>query len=258
MGPREQSIPAGTQTLSRGLRILRAVASGESSLSEVVSSTGIGRSTAHRMLQLLEQEGYIERRNRKYVLGPALIEFGFLALSQNPVPVVARPTLERLAATYMDTVHLGIIDDAQVLYLDKVSGSRGAVARSRIGYRMPLTRTGIGRALLLDSAHTWEELFRAENPDAQKSDRRIDEFLTKMTEYQKTGVTFDFEENERGVRCVGAPIRNGSGRIVASISISAASPYFPIKRMEALIPVMRDAVSHVSRKLGFTPKAIGK
>ena len=145
------AVPPGTQTLARGLAVLRAVAGGAATLKDVVEQTGIGRSTAHRLLQLLEQTGYIERRQNRYVLGPALIEYGFLALNQNPVPVVARPVLEALVSKYQDTVHLGILDNDQVLYLDKAAGSRGLVARSRVGHRMPVTRTGIGKALTLES-----------------------------------------------------------------------------------------------------------
>ncbi len=244
------AVPPGTQTLARGLATLRAVAGGAATLKDVVEQTGIGRSTAHRLLQLLEQTGYIERRQNRYVLGPALIEYGFLALNQNPVPVVARPVLEALVSKYQDTVHLGILDNDQVLYLDKAAGSRGLVARSRGGHRLPVTRTGIGKALILESPELWEPLFRRDHPGEDMTPAQVSSFIRRMEGYREVGATMDLEENEHGIRCVAAPIRNGSGRIVAAISLSAARPYIPPARMQALTPVMKEAADTISRKLG--------
>lgn len=249
-GHKAGTVPPGTQTLARGLAVLRAVAGGAHSLNDVVESSGVGRSTAHRLLQLLEQEGYVERRTAGYVLGPALIEYGFLALSNNPVPVVARPVLEDLASTYQDTVHLGIVDDGQVLYLDKIAGSRGPVANSRIGHRMPLTRTGIGKALILDRTEHWESLYRADHEGEDGLESGLADFIRRMEAYRESGTAMDLEENEQWIRCVAAPVRNGGGRIVAAVSISATRPYFPPARMRALVPVMRDAAHAISRKLG--------
>jgi DNA-binding IclR family transcriptional regulator len=148
--------PPGTQTLARGLDVLSAVRDGATDLKTVCAMTGIGRSTAHRLLQLLDHRGYLRSsQGTGYSLGPVLIELGFHALYQSPVPVIARPILEQLVSRYHDTVHLAVEDGGKVLYVDKISGSRGAEMRSRVGYRMPLSRTGIGKALLLDEPSRW-------------------------------------------------------------------------------------------------------
>lgn len=241
--------PSGTQTLARGLEVLRAVAGGAEDLTMVAESTGLGRSTAHRLVQLLEIYGYLRTINgREYSLGPTLIEYGFQALHQNPLPVVARPIIEELAAQVQDTVHLAIEDAGQVLYLDKIPGQRGAEMRSRIGHRMPLTRTGIGKALLLDRRPDWQRLFVAEHPE-QASE--AGSFHHLMTGYAQQGVSLDLEENEPGIRCVAAPIRNGGGEIVAAVSISATRPYMPMQRMRALVPVMKKEARRVSLSLGY-------
>ena len=93
--------PPGTQTLARGLDILQAVRMGATDLRAVCSDTGVGRSTAHRLLQLLVQRGYLRSSHgAEYGLGPALIELGFQALYQSPVPAMARPILEHLMEKY--------------------------------------------------------------------------------------------------------------------------------------------------------------
>ncbi|HAY42652.1 MAG TPA: hypothetical protein DCY59_03470, partial [Micrococcaceae bacterium] len=106
--------PAGTLTLARGLDILRAVGKGATTLNEVAASANIGKSAAQRMVKLLVQRGFLRSSHgTDFSLGPALIELGFHALYQSPVPVIAKPILEELARKYQDTVHLAVEDEAQ-------------------------------------------------------------------------------------------------------------------------------------------------
>lgn len=245
-----EPIPQGTQTLARGLQIISAVAHGSTTLKAVVDTTGLGRSSTHRMIQLLVQMGYLRHGSPGEIrLGPTLIEYGFTALNQDPLPVVARESLEALAERTQDTIHLSVEDGESVLYLHKIPGTRGAEMRSRIGHRMPLTRTGVGKALLLGQEDRWERLFVAENPEADSS--AVESFVKRMNGYTRDGASFDLEENEPGIRCVAAPIRDGSGEIVAGISLSATRPFMPKDRMQALVPVMKAAAREISVKLGY-------
>ncbi|MFI5612279.1 IclR family transcriptional regulator [Amycolatopsis sp. NPDC051903] len=241
--------PPGTQTLARGLAVIRAVAGGATTLRALVDRTGLGRSTAHRLAQLLVAEGYLRSGRDGYTLGPTLIELGFQALHGNPLPVVARPVLEELSAQLRDTVHLAVRDGDSVLYLDKLAGTRGAEMRSRIGHRMPLTRTGVGMALLLDSAPEWRSLFRAEAA-GQVDDQDVEAFLARMREYAEAGVAMDLEDNEPGIRCVAAPIRDAGGAIAGAVSVSATRPYMPAARMRGLTAVVGRAAAQVSAALG--------
>lgn len=249
------AIPTGTQTLARGLSIIQAVADGAQDLRAVAERTGVGRSTAHRLLQLLLQQGYLRLDTKGYSLGPALIDLGFKALHGNPLPVVARPVLEELSAQVSDTVHLAVEDGGSVLYLDKLSGSRGAEMRSRIGYRMPLTRAGVGKALLLDAPDRWRTAFDADaahpalSPAAKDAD--VDEFCTRMGGFARAGAAMDMEDNEPGIRCVAAPVRDVSGAIVGAISVSATRPYMPVARMRGLVPVVIRAAGRISAALGY-------
>ncbi|SKC37179.1 IclR family transcriptional regulator [Krasilnikoviella flava] len=256
---RAGSAPEGTQTLARGLAVVDAVARGHERLRDVVAATGVGRSTTHRLLQLLVGAGYLRRLDGgRHALGPALIELGYQALQENPVAVVAADPLQRLAARVSDTVHLAIEDRGQVLYLDKIPGSRGAPMRSRIGHRMPLTRTGIGKALLLDRPDRWRDQFLAErrvgSGDAPEAEvLTADEFVAVMEAAALRGAALDLEENEPGVLCVAAPVRDASGGIVAAVSVSARRPFMPPARVEALVPVVLDAAAVVATGLGHRP-----
>lgn len=247
------TIPPGTQTLARGLAVIRAVGDGAHGLREIVERTGLGRSSTHRLAQLLVTQGFLRHDKRGYTLGPALIELGFKALHGNPLPLVARPVLEELSATVLDTVHLAVEDGGSVLYLDKLPGSRGAEMRSRIGYRMPLTRAGVGKALLLDAADRWAEQYAADEARQPAGAKRgnLEDFRTRMQTYARTGAAMDLEDNEPGIRCVAAPIRDASRAIVGAVSVSATTPYMPDERMRGLVPVVRRAAGRISASLGY-------
>jgi DNA-binding IclR family transcriptional regulator len=251
--------PPGTQTLARGIAVVNAVAGGRTRLRDIAEETGIGRSTTHRLLQLLLATGYLRQLDDgAYALGPALIELGYQALQENPVTGVAAPVLRALAERVHDTVHLGIEDRGQVLYLDKIPATRGAVMRSQIGHRMPLTRTGIGKALLLDSPGRWSERFLAERPAGagrglEHDVLTADAFVHVMEASAARGVAFDLEENEPGILCVAAPVRDTSGAIVAAVSVAATRPYMPPARLETLAPIVQDAAARISAGLGWRP-----
>ena len=258
-GTQAPAAPPGTQTLARGIAVVNAVARGHSRLRGIAEVTGVGRSTTHRLLQLLLATGYLRQLDDgAYALGPALIELGYQALQENPVTGVAAPVLRALAERVHDTVHLAIEDRGQVLYLDKIPGTRGAVMRSQIGHRMPLTRTGIGKALLLDSPGRWREQFRVERPvgagqGLEHDVLSADAFVQVMRASTGRGVTFDLEENEPDILCVAAPVRDTSGSIVAAISVTATRPYMPPERLETLAPIVHDAAARIGAGLGWRP-----
>ena len=126
---------------------------------------------------------------------------------------------------------------------------------SRVGDRQPLTSTGLGKALLLDDpAHRWETLFvddrAAGAPAAEWS-----VWLERMNGYVGEGRAFDLEENQDQIRCVAAPIRDASGRIVAAISVSSAAQYMADSRMADLSGDVRATATAISRDLGWTEDA---
>ncbi|PLS31893.1 IclR family transcriptional regulator [Bifidobacterium margollesii] len=248
--------PSGTRTLIHGIMVLRAVADGAANLREVVEKTELSRSTAHRLIQALRVERFLrESDGGRLQLGPALIELGFQALDSVSLQVVAHPILVDLAHQVKDTIHLAVEDAGMALYLDKIHGTRGIEVRSWPGCRMPLTYTGIGKALLLDSPDRWRSQYvqdrnlAGRDPEHDYADEAT--FSAAMTKFAKQGFAYDLEENEPGIRCVSAPVRDGRGKTVAAISVSGAIQFMPPRRMKALGPVVVDAASRVSAELGY-------
>ncbi len=243
----------GSQTLIRGLDMLDKVVEGPVKLAELSQRMGLTRSTTHRLANALIDRGFLSYLPRDgYQLGPKLIQLGFLAQSQADIVQIARPRMETLAADTEDTVHLGRMDGDLALYLDKIAGRRRVEISSRIGDRQPLTSTGLGKALLIDAAEKeWERLYGA---DAARGQQHTDHALwfERMRAYAQSGHAFDLEENEDLIRCVAAPVRDVSGRIVAAISVSSAAQYMDDERMATLSAQVRGTAEAISTDLGWS------
>jgi DNA-binding IclR family transcriptional regulator len=248
--PREA---AGSQTLLRGLEVLNVVANGVTNLGNLSERLGLTKSTTHRLASALVDQRYLTFTHREgYSLGPKLLELGYQASQQMDIPRLARPYLEALSASSLDTVHLGILRDGSALYLDKIAGTRRINIGSRVGERHPLATTGLGKALLLDDTEdTWRTYLEAElGPEGSKAAWAT--WAEIMKRYVPLGHAFDLEENEKGIRCVAAPVRDVSGAIVAAISCSSAAQYMDDSRMESLSVDVKKAARAISAELGWT------
>jgi len=245
----------GSQTLVRGLDLLDQVIDGPVKLAELSQRMGLTRSTTHRLANALIDRGFLTFLPREgYLLGPKLLQLGFLAQGQADIVQIARPRIEELAAQTEDTVHFGRLDAGLALYLDKIPGRRRVDISSRIGDRQPLTSTGLGKALLLDDDETtWTTVFETEHPaGSRRPDYAI--WLERMRGYVASGHAYDLEENEDLIRCVAAPVRDASGGIVGAISVSSAAQYMDDGRMATLSAQVRGTAERISRDLGWSPE----
>ncbi|MGF7177252.1 IclR family transcriptional regulator [Azospirillum doebereinerae] len=250
----EKRQATGTQTLLRGLAAIECVATGTTEVKGIAARLNTPRSTVHRMLNSLVAEGYLHHVPYKgYLLGPKLIQLGMKALEQRPLVALARPHIEDLARRTGDTVHLGVVDGGEVFYLDKIPGTRGLEMRSRVGLRMPLASTGIGKALMLGIPPSrWRELHAAAStPGDRPGPVPWPKYEKLMAGFLRRDWVLDLEENEIGVRCVGAPVRDISNQVVAAISVASAVPYMPDERMAELGPMVRATADAISRELGW-------
>lgn len=243
----------GSQTLLRGLEVLNAVSDGPVGLADLSAKLGLTRSTTHRLASALCDERYLTFAPREgYSLGPKLLELGYQAREQMHIPRAARVHLEQLSASSMDTVHLGVLEGDKALYLDKINGTRRIVIGSRVGERHPLATTGLGKALLLDGTiESWLPRLSGEL-GANTSGPKWVAWQKLMKHYAEQGHAFDLGENEHGIRCVAAPIRDASGTIVAAISCSSAAQYMDDNRLSSLAEEVKAAASAISKELGWS------
>lgn len=243
--------PGSSQTLIRGLDIIESVAAGIGDLGEIAQHTGMTYSTVHRIVLALARRNYLKRDpQRGYRLGRKLLELGFHAYSEVELTRIARPMLQALADKTSDTVHLATVDHGLVIYLDKISSRRAIEISSRIGGSKPLISTGIGKALLLDGDEAeWRGVYER-GAHLLREPSTLEQWLQTMRRYSSNGYAYDLGEDEPSIRCVAAPVRDSSGRIVAAISVSSTVEYMSPERMKKLAPAVLKTAKQISAELG--------
>ena len=247
-----------TQTVLKALDVLECLADAERALSaqQVARDCGLSRPTAYRLLTTLQARGYVAGGEEShYRLGAAVLRLGQSVLDQIELPELAKPALRELSRQTGETAHLGVLDGAEVLYLDKVEGSHRVRLRSAIGTRGPLHCTSLGKAILahLPAAERDALLARLDLP--RRTPRTITDrasLVAHLAEVRARGYALDEIENEEGVLCVGAPIFDHTGRTFAAVSISG--PDFRLSgRIAELAGHVTRAARAVSRELGYLP-----
>ncbi|MGX5667970.1 IclR family transcriptional regulator [Rhizobium daejeonense] len=247
---KEQKAPR-SQTLLRGLDILDAVADKSRTIQEIAAITGLTYSTVHRIVSVLLERRFLKADNaREFGLGPRLIELGFSAYSRVDLVQVARPFLEELSRLTRDTVHLAQREGWEVAYLDKLRGTRPVEISSRIGGRKPVISTGVGKALMLDEpTAVLSELYQRDHQLLPGNMTEAD-WLIQMANYRSGGYAYDLGEDQSSIRCVAAPLRDATGRVIAAISVSSTLEFMPPSRMRDLVPEVQRVARAISSELG--------
>lgn len=239
-------------SVSKALLLLDSLneADDPAGVSALARKTGMPKSTAFRLLAYLEESGFVERSGKAYQLGRRLFELGNHVAHSRPDGLrdVAHPYLTDLHTRTGMVVHLGILDGHDVVYLDKVHGTRTAPVGTTIGGRAPASCTALGKAML---AFSGAEAIRdvAEHglaPRTRFSVRQPGLLVQQLADARRTGVAHDREESRLGTSCVAAPVLV-DGRAVAALSVCA--PTRPVNA-ETHAALVRRAAAEVSRRLG--------
>ena len=230
------------------------------SFGDLSTKVDLSKGTTHRLLSTLAFLGYVRQdaETKKYNLGFKLVELGNRLLSQIDFRTEARSFLVDLAESTKETVHLVILDQNEVLYIDKVesnSNPKGLRMASMLGSRIPAHCSAVGKVLL--AALPEEKLIQLVSSKGlpRQTENTITD-LGALKEHlklvRKNGYALDKEENEIGIRCISAPIRDQRGEVIAAISIST-----PVSRVKTRIlkTVLKDQVIgtalNISRKIGY-------
>ena len=260
-GNKESSIYR-IQVLDRAFQILDKIDEEETgvSLPELAAGLGLHKSTAHRLLMALEAARYIEKdpANGRYRLGSRVMELGLSAVSRLDVYEVAGPHLRWLAEQTGETGHLAVLRDGEVVSVLNVESRQTVRTPSAVGARSPVHCTAHGKAALafapLDQLADFlrNRTFKAYTPKTLTTAARLRGDLEKIRE---RGYSLDDEEWETGLRCIGAPVRDSSGSVIAAVSISG--PVFRINtdRIQVVANAVMETASRISFALGYRAKA---
>jgi DNA-binding IclR family transcriptional regulator len=194
-------------------------------VSQISRLAGVPKSTAFRLLAYLEQSGFVERDGRGYCLGRRLFELGNSVALCRPdgLRETASPHLTDvfLATAGRAAVHLAVLEDTDVVYLEKIAGPRTMRVPTRVGGRMNAACSGLGKAILGFSGRDAIGAVLDEGLERRTRYSAADpvRFLQQLRRVREDGVAFDREEVTLGLVCVAAPILL-DGRPVGAISMS--------------------------------------
>lgn len=255
--------PYRVQVLDRALDILRVLGECQSdcSLAETCAALKLHKSTVHRLMMVLERHRLIEKHpdTGRYRLGLRLFELGSKAISVLDLRERSRPFLDQVLCETQETVHLCILDEGEVLYLEKLEPQRSVRLASRVGRRVAAYCTSVGKAILAELPEPEvDRIIRRSGlkritPNTITTPSALKEELRKI---RTRGYSIDDEENEEGVRCVGAVVRDYSGRPAAAISVSG--PAFRVSKTNVaeIAKSVTQAATGLSRELGhLAPEA---
>jgi DNA-binding IclR family transcriptional regulator len=246
----------GIRVLARALRILEALGAGHGeSLAELARATGLPRSTVHRILAALEGEGYLEQDGAgRYRASLRLVLLGQRVLGQNALLAAVRPAMRRLLAATGETVFCGTLDEEGVLVLDVLPSSRPISPLPRPGSRAPAHASSMGKVLLAHLPAAAQGRFLA-RPLPRFTPHTITEpprLADALQQARQTGYAVNAEEEDLGVACVAAPVRDASGQVVAALSVAAPAPRMWEAGLPRFVGLVSDAAERASRSLGWT------
>jgi IclR family KDG regulon transcriptional repressor len=252
------------QTVSHALRLFEEFRTeDELGVTELSRRLNLHKNNVFRLLATLEQRGYIEQSsaNERYRLGAKCLELGETYCRSHSLLEQARPILRSLAGEVGETVHLAQMSSFEVVHVDAQVYHQPILTPSRVGQRLPIHCTALGKVLLgLAPEHcrqTFDEAVAAGREISPRTPATIID-STKLFEHVRTvagqGYALDLEECEEGLSCAAAPVYDRTGLVVAALS--ASGPSFRLGTDELLrdiVPRVTASADRLSRDLGYSP-----
>ena len=225
------------------------------SLEELAYAVGLPKPTAYRFLQTMQEIGYIRKNDTdRYSLSLKLFNVGSHALDHLDLHDAARPEARALLDLYGESVHMGVLDGDSAVYVLKLDSTHSVCMHSRVGRRVPLHCTAIGKVLLAFSPEETIKRILSETPLVAFTERTITNVATLNAEIVHTrsmGYGVDLEEFELGVLCVAAPIFDYAGRCIAALSVSRPRFRFDTSRQGEYAAAVITAAARISDTLGY-------
>jgi DNA-binding IclR family transcriptional regulator len=257
---KDYSVPS----IERALSVLECLAEAKRgfSLSEIARRLRIPKSSVHLILSTLERRAFLQKNvnTGRYCFGLRLVSLSRNAIENLDLREEAKPFLRSLMEESGFTVHLAVMERDEAVIIDKVEAPGLVRLASWIGRRLDVNCTGVGKVLLaflpdgeLDRLLKTKE-FARHNSRTIFSKTALKRELLRV---KQAGYALDDEEDEPGVRCIGAPVFNQDGKAVAAISIAGISSQLASNRVPILANLVKQVAGNISARLGYIAQESG-
>ncbi|GAB6900389.1 IclR family transcriptional regulator [Kineosporia succinea] len=244
------------QSVDRALMVLDLLARrGELGVTELATELAVHKSTAFRLVTALERRDLVQQvgDRGKYRLGLGVLRLAAATTGRLEVSREGREVCERLAHELGETVNIAIMDDDSAVNVLQEYGNASVMTRNWIGRRTPLHATSSGKVLLAfaDGSVRKHFLSMPLEPLTENTLSDPDELLTELVEVTGRGWASTYEELEIGLTAVAAPVRDGSGQVIAAVSASGPSFRLTRDRFEPVAARLVDGAAEISSRLGY-------
>jgi DNA-binding IclR family transcriptional regulator len=254
------AVPGRLSSVTSALLVMKAFSAEEAEIgiSSLAKRLGLAKSTVHRLAVTLAAEGFLEQNAEtgRYRLGLSLFTLGALARRRMDVSNVSRPLLGVLRDKFQEAATLAILSRTSIMYLHNLESGQAIGIRAYIGDLKPASCTAEGRVLLAYSQPaTVTEVLK--EGLAQRTAKTITEplaFQRALEEVRLSGYAIDDEESEAGMRCVAAPVRDISGKVIAAVGLAGPTQRLTKKDLRSMAPEVIATGDAVSVRLGYRPR----
>ncbi|MCY9206238.1 IclR family transcriptional regulator [Bacillus atrophaeus] len=224
-------------------------------LSELISLSGMPKTSVHRMVSSLEEMGLLSRdRNGAYTLGLVFLEFGQLVSERLDIRQIAKPVMEELCQEVDEAVHLIMRDGNEAIYVEKIEGTQTVRLYTAIGRRSPLYAGACARSILSFLPQEEIETYIRQTEFVPIGSGTITdpaELLQTISSSLENGYTVSYSELENYTAAIGAPIFSYKGQVAAGISIAGFEARFTKERLPYLTEKVKGAALQISEKMGY-------
>jgi IclR family transcriptional regulator, KDG regulon repressor len=249
---------SSVQSVERALIILDVLKENPNGLgiTEIAKRLDVAKSSAHRLTTTLCSFGFVRKNieSDKYLLGLKVVELGEAVLESLDLRTVASPFLQELVNELGETVHLVILENSEIVYIDKIESPKTIRMYSRIGKRAPVHCTGVGKAMM---AFLHEEeinqiiINRGLKRYTEYTHTTKGELLKNLEEIRNSGYSIDEQEHELGIRCVAAPVFDHKNKVIAGISVAAPINRLDTTMIDKYAAKITNCAGKISRGLGY-------
>ena len=242
--------------VGRTLAILEALSKEEAiNLEHLSKATGLPKATLLRFLSTLVNLGYVFRDDGdNYHLTLKMFSIGSRSLNHINLVDTARPFTKMLSKELGETVHMGILEEDKAVYILKDESNYTIRMYSRVGKAIPLYCTAIGKIFLSEMSQEDLNSYLETHPlkpFTPKSIRSIKALKENLELVKKRGWSIDDEEHEENIMCIGAPIKDYTGTVVAAISVSFPLFRFNKENFETITEKISNTAKEISKILGY-------
>ncbi|MBB5155867.1 DNA-binding IclR family transcriptional regulator [Saccharopolyspora phatthalungensis] len=244
------------QSVDRAVTVLELLArNGEAGITEIAGELGVHKSTASRLVSVLEARGLVEQLGErgKYAIGFGIVRLAGAATERMDLPRLGRPFCESLAADLGETVNIAIRDNDVAINISQARGTAAVTAHNWVGQRTPLHATSSGKVLLAHAPHDDQDKLLV-RPLERYTTRTVTNAGQLRKDFElivRDGYATSYEELELGLNAAAVAVYNHEGDVIAALSASGPSYRFSRKRMRDVVGAMRVAAKELSSQLGF-------